>query len=81
MLLFKIEGKTEDEIVDFSRCVGCFNCFDVCPSIGISYIPRYPASKTKKISSGNKIYACIGPCIGKKSYEVDENFFKIIDEL
>ena len=34
-------------------------------------------SKIKKISSGNKIYACIGPCIGKKSYEVDEIFYKM----
>ena len=33
--------------------------------------------KIKKISSGNKIYACIGPCIGKKSYEVDKNFYKM----
>ena len=34
-------------------------------------------SKIKKMSSGNKIYASIGPCIGKKSYEVDKNFYKI----
>ena len=34
-------------------------------------------SKIKKLSSGNKIYACIGPCIGKKSYEVDKNFYKM----
>ena len=34
-------------------------------------------SKIKKISSGNKIYACIGPCIGKKNYEVDKNFYKL----
>ena len=34
-------------------------------------------SQIKKISSGNKIYACVGPCIGKKSYEVDENFYKM----
>jgi len=34
-------------------------------------------SKIKKISSGNDIYACIGPCIGKKSYEVDINFYKM----
>ena len=34
-------------------------------------------AKIKKISSGNKIYACIGPCIGKKSYEVDKNFYKM----
>ena len=34
-------------------------------------------SKIKKIGSNNKIYACIGPCIGKKSYEVDKNFYKM----
>ena len=34
-------------------------------------------SKIKKISSDNKIYACIGPCIGEKSYEVDNNFYKM----
>ena len=34
-------------------------------------------SKIKKISSDNKIYASVGPCIGKKSYEVDKNFYKI----
>jgi len=34
-------------------------------------------SRIKKISSSNKIYACIGPCIGKKSYEVDKNFYKM----
>ena len=34
-------------------------------------------SKIKKISSDNKIYACIGPCIGKKNYEVDKNFYKM----
>ena len=30
----------------------------------------------KKISSKNKIYAAIGPCIGDKSYEVDLAFYK-----
>ena len=34
-------------------------------------------SKIKKISSDNKIYASVGPCIGKKSYEVDKNFYKM----
>jgi len=38
---------------------------------------RNTIAKIKKISSGNKIYACIGPCIGKKSYEVDKNFYKM----
>ena len=31
----------------------------------------------KKINSKNKIYAAIGPCIGKKSYEVDLAFYKM----
>lgn len=35
---------SENKFIDFSRCVGCFNCFDSCPSIGISYIPRYNSS-------------------------------------
>ncbi len=33
-------------------------------------------TKMKKISLNNKIYASIGPCIGKKSYEVDKVFYK-----
>ena len=32
--------------------------------------------KIRKLNSKNKIYAAIGPCIGKKSYEVDLRFFK-----
>ena len=30
----------------------------------------------KKFKSSNQIYASIGPCIGKKSYEVDLKFYK-----
>ena len=33
-------------------------------------------SKFKKINSNNQIFASVGPCIGKKSYEVDLNFYK-----
>tara|TARA_Y100000768_G_C23868859_1_gene629480 strand:- start:95 stop:847 length:753 start_codon:yes stop_codon:yes gene_type:complete len=32
--------------------------------------------KFKNLNSNNKIYASIGPCIGKKSYEVDFQFYK-----
>ena len=32
--------------------------------------------KIRKLNSKNEIYAAIGPCIGKKSYEVDLKFFK-----
>ena len=33
-------------------------------------------SKIKKKNSNNLIYACVGPCIGQKNYEVDLVFFK-----
>ena len=32
--------------------------------------------KIKRLNMNNKIYACVGPCIGKKSYEVDVKFYK-----
>ena len=32
--------------------------------------------KFRKLNSNNEIYSCIGPCIGKKSYEVDLAFYK-----
>ena len=32
--------------------------------------------KFKKVNSNNRIFASMGPCIGKKSYEVDINFYK-----
>ena len=32
--------------------------------------------RIKKLSSNNKIYSALGPCIGKKSYEVDTKFYK-----
>lgn len=32
--------------------------------------------KIKKLNSNNKIYVSVGPCIGKKSYEVDISFYK-----
>lgn len=31
--------------------------------------------RIRKISKNKKIYACLGPCIGNKSYEVDDNFY------
>ena len=33
--------------------------------------------KIKRMGSKNKIYACVGPCIGKKSYEVDNRFYQL----
>ena len=42
----------------------------------LSGIIRNTILKIRKISSNGKIYACVGPCIGKKNYEVDNSFFK-----
>ena len=33
-------------------------------------------AKMKKLNSNNKIFACVGPCISRKNYEVDLKFYK-----
>ena len=33
-------------------------------------------TKIKEINSNNNLYASVGPCIGKKNYEVDTIFYK-----
>ena len=57
-----------------NEIVGCIHAGWKGAFLGII---KNTISKIKKISSGNKFYACIGPCIGKKSYEVDKNFYKM----
>lgn len=42
----------------------------------LSNIIKKTIQKIKKINPKSIIYACIGPCIGRKSYEVDLKFFK-----
>ena len=42
----------------------------------LSGIVENTIKKFRKLNSKNKIFASIGPCIGKKSYEVDEDFYK-----
>ena len=42
----------------------------------LSGIIENTIKKFQKIDSNNKIFASIGPCIGKKSYEVDIDFYK-----
>ena len=39
-------------------------------------IVKKTITRIKKFNSNNKIYACVGPCIGKKNYEVDLKFYK-----
>ena len=41
-----------------------------------SDIIKNTIKKIKKLNSNNKIYASVGPCIGKKNYEVDIKFYK-----
>ncbi len=48
--------ESESKFIDFSRCVGCFNCFDVCPSIGISYVPRYDFGKSNSVDSDKRSF-------------------------
>lgn len=33
--------KTETLEIDFAACVGCFNCLDACPTMGMSYKARW----------------------------------------
>ncbi len=31
----------KNKTVDFTRCVSCFNCFDICPTLGLKYVNNY----------------------------------------
>ena len=42
----------------------------------LSGIIENTLKKFEKLNTKNKIYAAIGPCIGKKSYEVDSAFYE-----
>ncbi len=42
----------------------------------ISGVIENTIKKFKKLNSKCKIFAAVGPCIGKKSYEVDFNFYR-----
>ena len=42
----------------------------------ISGIIEKTINQIKRLNKDSKIFACIGPCIGQKSYEVDANFYR-----
>ena len=42
----------------------------------LSEIIKKTVNKIKRLNSSHKIYASIGPCIDKKNYEIDLNFYK-----
>ena len=56
-----------------NQIIGCIHAGWKGASSGII---ENTVKKFKKISSKNKIFASVGPCIGFKSYEVDLNFYK-----
>ena len=67
--------ESESKFVDFSRCVGCFNCLDVCPSIGISYKARYEFSKSQEHDTNKRNFFkniglfLLGTQVGLKAQE------------
>lgn len=40
----------ENKVIDFERCVSCYNCFTVCPSEGVKYKFRYKSKKNISLS-------------------------------
>ena len=56
-----------------NKIIGCIHAGWRGASSGII---ENTIKKFKKINSNNKIFASIGPCIGKRSYEVDVSFYK-----
>ena len=55
-----------------NQIIGCIHAGWKGASSGIIENTIY---KFKKLGSKNKIFASIGPCIGKKSYEIDMDFY------
>ena len=56
-----------------NQIIGCIHAGWKGASSGII---ENTIKKFRKLNSKNKIFASVGPCIGKKSYEVDINFYK-----
>ena len=38
--------------VDFSACVGCFNCFDACPTVGLRYSGPREGAQDRPVPAG-----------------------------
>tara|TARA_B100001057_G_scaffold347726_1_gene349029 strand:- start:43 stop:795 length:753 start_codon:yes stop_codon:yes gene_type:complete len=56
-----------------NKIIGCIHAGWKGAFSGIIY---NTIKKIKKLNSNNIIYACVGPCIGEKNYEVDNKFYK-----
>lgn len=42
-----------DKYIDFTRCIGCFNCFNVCPSNGLKFELQIGKSKIAETNNTN----------------------------
>jgi polyferredoxin len=41
--------------IDFAACIGCFNCIDACPTVGMSYRRRWrKISNTSEVNTGRR---------------------------
>ena len=56
-----------------NQIIGCIHAGWKGASSGII---ENTVKKFRKLDTRNKIFASVGPCIGKKSYEVDIDFYK-----
>ena len=63
-------------ILIFNKTNKIIGCIHAGWKGAFSGIIKNTVVKIKRPNSKNKIYASIGPCIGKNNYEVDLDFFK-----
>jgi ferredoxin len=60
--------KSNSKEIDFAACIGCYNCIDACPTIGMSYKRRWIkfSGKSEQTDSGrrNALKISILPAIG-----------------
>ena len=63
-------------ILIYDQKNGIIGCIHAGWKGAFSGIIKNTVLKIKKITTKNKMFASVGPCIGKDSYEVDIKFFK-----
>ena len=63
-------------IIVYDSKNGIVGCIHAGWKGALSGIIKKTVNKIKTLSANNKIYASIGPCIDKKNYEIDLNFYK-----
>jgi ferredoxin len=49
--------KSKEKKIDFSACIGCYNCIDACPTVGMSYKGRWKRNDIPiyKIDDGRRV--------------------------